>query len=81
MYAVSMLALFRLRRSQPELARPYRAPLYPYLPAVALGCSFLSMASMLYNYGWLAFLFVALMLAGYIYVKRVGRRKLIGEYA
>ena len=36
---------------------------------------------MLYNYGWLGFLFVALMLAGYIYVKRVGRQKLIGEYA
>jgi len=36
MYVVSMLALFRLRRSEPSLARPYRAPLYPVAPAFAL---------------------------------------------
>ncbi|WP_342153216.1 ethanolamine permease [Methylorubrum sp. SB2] len=36
MYVTSMLALFRLRRSEPSLARPYRAPLYPYAPGFAL---------------------------------------------
>lgn len=36
MYGMSMAALFKLRRSEPDLARPYRAPLYPVFPAFAL---------------------------------------------
>jgi ethanolamine permease len=36
MYGMSMASLFRLRRAEPALARPYRAPLYPAAPAFAL---------------------------------------------
>lgn len=36
MYGMSMAALFKLRRSEPDLARPYRAPLFPIAPAFAL---------------------------------------------
>jgi APA family basic amino acid/polyamine antiporter len=31
-YATTALSLLRLRRTQPERARPYRVPLYPFLP-------------------------------------------------
>ncbi|MCL7653637.1 ethanolamine permease, partial [Klebsiella pneumoniae] len=37
MYITSMAALFKLRRSEPKLIRPFRAPLYPLAPAFALG--------------------------------------------
>jgi len=33
-YALSVAALFRLRRSRPDLARPYRAAGYPLAPAI-----------------------------------------------
>ncbi len=33
MYVMSMLSLFRLRKTEPGLARPYRAPGYPLVPA------------------------------------------------
>jgi ethanolamine permease len=36
MYLLSMAALFRLRKEAPEMPRPFRAPLYPFLPAFAL---------------------------------------------
>lgn len=36
LYISAMLSLFRLRRSEPALARPFRAPLYPVFPAIAL---------------------------------------------
>lgn len=36
MYGMSMASLFRLRKREPGLARPYRAPLYPFAPAFAL---------------------------------------------
>jgi APA family basic amino acid/polyamine antiporter len=35
-FALSALALFRLRRTQPELPRPYRAQGYPVIPAMFL---------------------------------------------
>lgn len=37
LYVVSMVSLLVLRRREPLLHRPYRAPLYPVFPAVALG--------------------------------------------
>lgn len=35
-FVVADLALFKLRRDLPDLPRPYRAKLYPWLPALAL---------------------------------------------
>ena len=33
-YGLSALAVIVLRRRQPDLARPYRVPLYPWLPLI-----------------------------------------------
>lgn len=50
LYAASMLSLFRLRTSEPELARPFRAPLYPFLPGVALVLALVCLAAVtIYN--------------------------------
>lgn len=48
MYLMSMASLFRLRRSEPALARSYRAPLYPFAPAFALGMAALALVAMVY---------------------------------
>ncbi len=61
MYIVSMAALFRLRRSEAGLARPFRAPLYPFAPAFALGMASLALLTMIANNGELAAIFVGLM--------------------
>jgi len=61
MYMVSMAALFRLRRSDPALLRPYRAPAYPFAPAFALGMAGLALLTMVYNNRELAGIFAALM--------------------
>jgi ethanolamine permease len=36
LYVLSMVALLRLRRSEPSLPRPFRAPGYPFTPVFAL---------------------------------------------
>jgi ethanolamine permease len=41
LYIISMAALLRLRVTQPELKRPYRTPLYPWAPGLALGLALL----------------------------------------
>ena len=48
-YAMAMVCLFILRRTDPNLERPYRVPFYPLLPALVLVMS-LGAAGV---YGWL----------------------------
>jgi ethanolamine permease len=65
MYVLSMVALFRLRRSEPNMARPFRALGYPWLPAWALLCTCVCMASVVWYNRAVALLFVLLLIAGY----------------
>jgi ethanolamine permease len=36
MYIISMISLFVLRRKLPDLERPFKVPLYPWFPGIAL---------------------------------------------
>jgi ethanolamine permease len=67
MYIVSMLSLFRLRRREPLLERPFRAPGYPLVPAIALGLSVLSLVAMVYYNALLALIFAAMLAVGFVY--------------
>ncbi len=44
-YVVSMAAVIKLRRSEPALERPFRAPLHPWLPVVAIVLSVVAFVS------------------------------------
>ena len=77
MYVISMLALFKLRRSDPQLQRPFKAPMYPYFPGFALFCALLCMASMLYSNPLVAIVFVGLLLVGYLYFHLTRRQRAI----
>ncbi len=67
LYLLAMAALFALRRREPELARPFRAPGYPWFPAVALVLSLASLVALVvYNPG-ISAVFAALLLAGVIF--------------
>ena len=61
LYIVSMLSLLKLRRSEPELNRPYKTPLYPLLPYCALGIALLCMGSMYIFHLKIGLFFTALM--------------------
>jgi len=51
MYGMSMLSLFALRRREPQLERPFAAPLYPWFPLLALALTLLSLGAIVY-YNW-----------------------------
>jgi ethanolamine permease len=74
MYMVSMLALFRLRRTEPDLARPYRAPFYPYAPALALLLAAICLGSVVYNNRSIALLFAGLLAIAWLYARGRGAR-------
>jgi ethanolamine permease len=44
-YLVSMASLFRLRVTEPAMARPFRAPGYPYVPAAAVALALLALGA------------------------------------
>ena len=61
LYMLSSLAVLRLRRREPELPRPYRAPLYPFTPIIAFVLSLVCIASMIWKYPLLAAIYGAIL--------------------
>jgi ethanolamine permease len=70
-YITSMTSLFVLRRKEPALERPFRAPFFPWLPMVALtlsGVAFLAVAA---SAPILTVLFAAVLLAAFVSGRRL----------
>jgi len=75
MYILSMLSLFKLRSTEPGMARPFRAPLYPFFPAFALFGALVCMATMIYYNPLIFGLFVGFLVLGYVYFKMTGQQR------
>ncbi|HEX5737664.1 MAG TPA: amino acid permease, partial [Hydrogenophaga sp.] len=69
MYIMSMASLFKLRLSEPLLERPYRAPLYPVFPGIALVCGLVCLFALVYFNPMITVLFLALMAVAYLYFR------------
>jgi ethanolamine permease len=61
LYILSSAALIVLRRKEPALDRPYRAPLYPLTPLVALALSLVCMVAMAVSHPWHLAIFAAIL--------------------
>src|SRR5882757_6633698 len=69
MYIMSMLSLFRLRRREPNLERPFKAPLYPFFPCVALTMAAISLIAMVYYNKLIFILFIALFAVFWLFYR------------
>jgi ethanolamine permease len=82
MYLMSMASLFRLRRCEPALDRPYRTPFYPLTPALAFAIAGFSLVAMAWFnveiFAIFAGLMVILVGASLWRHARVRRRSLAG---
>ncbi len=75
MYIISMAALFRLRQSEPNMSRPFRAPFYPFFPAFALFAAVIAMIAMIYFNFLIFVIFVVMLALGYGYFLTTERRR------
>ena len=61
MYLTSLLSLFRLRQTEPQLERPYLTPFYPWVPLLALGLAVLCLVAIVYYNLYLSLLFLGML--------------------
>ncbi len=73
-YVISMASLFKLRRSEPDMARSYRAPAYPFAPGLALVMASGCLVAVAWLNPEIFAVFAVIMVAGYGLYRLVGRR-------
>ncbi len=72
LYIVSMIALLRLRKKEPQLERPFKVPMYPFFPVAALIIGVVSLVAMtIYNakLALIYFLLIGISYAGFKLLK------------
>ena len=72
MYIASMLSLMVLRKTEPNLKRPYKTPFYPVFPIIALVLSGLCLTSIIYFNAALSILFFSVLLVSLLFFWGVG---------
>lgn len=61
LYGISMIALLRLRKTEPALERPFKVPLYPVSPLIALFIAIISFVAMTLYHPHIALLYFILL--------------------
>ncbi len=61
LYIISMVALLRLRKKEPLLERPFKVPMYPFFPVIALVIALVSLAALAIYNGKLALIYILLI--------------------
>jgi len=62
LYIIAMISLFVLRNKEPELHRPFKVPMYPVFPAIALAIAVISFIAMLVYNLTLGLIYIAILL-------------------
>jgi ethanolamine permease len=75
MYVMSLVSLMRLRRIEPGMDRPFRAPLYPYFPLTALAIALLSLCAIVYYNPLIAVIFATAGALGAVWALGRSRRE------
>ncbi|HEX7015097.1 MAG TPA: ethanolamine permease [Cyclobacteriaceae bacterium] len=75
LYMISMISLFKLRNTHPNLERPFKAPFYPAFPIIALVISSLCLVAIVYYNLVLSGLFLGGFVVTWIVFRIAGAKK------
>ncbi|MBL7714396.1 MAG: ethanolamine permease [Bdellovibrionales bacterium] len=67
LYAVSMVALIRLRKTEPKMHRPFKVPLYPVVPITALILALVCFAAMVWQTPVIFGIYIGLIGLAYVW--------------
>jgi ethanolamine permease len=65
-YILASAAVIKLRIAEPDLARPYKTPLYPLTPIIALVLGLVSIAAMIWSYPLIAVIYAAIVAGAWL---------------
>ncbi|MBX3723528.1 MAG: ethanolamine permease [Turneriella sp.] len=68
-YIFALVSLFVLRRISPELERPFKTPLFPFTPALALAIAVFSLCALVYFNPYLTLIYLGILAAGSVYFR------------
>jgi ethanolamine permease len=66
LYILSMASLLQLRKTEPNLARPFKVQIYPLMPVFALIICIFCLFAMVVSNVWLAVIFMVILAISYI---------------
>lgn len=69
LYIVSMISMLKLRKTEPDMERPFKVPFYPITPIVALIIAVVSMCAVVYYNLTLAGIYLAILAVSYAWFK------------
>lgn len=69
LYILAMLSMIQLRRKEPQLDRPFKAPLYPLTPIVALVLALVSLVFIAINNASLFFIYLGIHIICFLLFK------------
>jgi ethanolamine permease len=72
LYIISMISLFVLRKNEADLPRPFKVPLYPLSPALALIIALVSMVAIIYYNALLAIIYFGILIISFVIFKIAG---------
>jgi ethanolamine permease len=67
LYIISIIAFFALRKNEPEMPRPFKVPLYPIFPLLAISIATFSLVAMTVYNPMLALIFAGMMLLTFLW--------------
>ncbi|MDB6050560.1 MAG: amino acid permease-associated region [Pseudomonas sp.] len=75
MYIISMLSLFKLRKTEPLLERTFRAPGYPIVPGIALFLALVCLLAMAWFNAVIGLIFICFMVIGFVYFQLTAKQR------
>ena len=66
LYIVSCLSIIKLRKTEPDMQRPFHVPFYPVLPLIALTIASVALVAMIYYNFQLAIIYFAVIAVAFV---------------
>ncbi len=69
LYVISLFTFFALRKNEPGMKRPFRAPFYPVAPAIGLTIALVALVAVTYYNFKLSMIYTGILVVSYTYFK------------
>lgn len=73
LYIIAVIALFVLRKNEPDMGRPFKVPFYPIIPFLALAIAIVCLVAMIYYNVTLAIVYFGILILAFGIFKIVKR--------